>query len=74
MNPGKSKDDVEVLEVDTEFYMQFNPWKEPEGAKQVGKLKFSFHPMDIKTFEKKLQQPRFDEPVGFVSKLKAMLT
>lgn len=74
MNPEKSKDDVEVLEVDTEFYMQFNPWKQPEGAKRVGKFKFHFQPMDIKTFEKKLHKPRFDESVGFVSKLKAMLT
>lgn len=72
MNPAKSKDNVEILEVDTEFYMQFNPWKQPEGAKRVGNFKFDFKPMDIKTFDRKLREPRFDEPNGIVSKLKAM--
>ncbi|HLP52783.1 MAG TPA: phytanoyl-CoA dioxygenase family protein [Chitinophagales bacterium] len=72
MNPAKSKDNVEILEVDTEFYMQFNPWKQPEGAKCVGSFKFDFKPMDIKTFDKKLREPRFDEPNGIVSKLKAI--
>ncbi|HLP19104.1 MAG TPA: phytanoyl-CoA dioxygenase family protein [Chitinophagales bacterium] len=72
MNPAKSKDNVEILEVDTDFYMQFNPWKQPEGAKRVGNFKFDFKPMDIKTFDRKLREPRFDEPNGIVSKLKAM--
>ena len=73
MNPSKSTEDVDILEVDTDFYMQFNPWKQPDGAKRIGKLKYNFQPMDIKTFERKLHEPRFDEPVGFVSKIKAML-
>jgi hypothetical protein len=73
MNPGKSQDEVEVLEVDTEFYMQFNPWKQPEGAKRINRFRFKFEPMDIKTFENKLAGPRFDEPVGLMSKLKALL-
>ena len=74
MNPAKSMEEVEVLEVDADFYMQFNPWKQPDGAKHVGKLKYNFLPIDIKTFEKKLREPRFDEPVTLVAKLKAMLT
>lgn len=73
MNPAKSKEDVEMLEVDTAFYMQFNPWKQPEGAKCVRRFKFNFQPMDIKTFGQKLAGPRFDEPVGLVSRIKAML-
>lgn len=73
MNPAKSQEDVEVLEVDTDFYMQFNPWKQPDGAKRVRHFKFHFKPMDIQTFDKKLREPRFDEqPTGLVSKLKAM--
>lgn len=74
MNPTKSNEDVEILEVDTDFYMQFNPWKQPDGAKRIGKLKYEFKPMNIQTFEQKLREPRFDEPLGFMSKLKAMLS
>ncbi|MES2622261.1 MAG: phytanoyl-CoA dioxygenase family protein [Bacteroidota bacterium] len=74
MNPAKSKETVEVLEVDTDFYMQFNPWKQPEGAKRINELKYNFSPMDIGTFDKKLREPRFDEPMGFVSKLKAVFS
>jgi hypothetical protein len=74
MNPSKSKENVEVLEVDTDFYMQFNPWKQPDGAKRIANRPYHFKHMDIDMFKKRLAKPRFDEPVNFVAKLKAVFS
>lgn len=61
MNSAKSMETVEVLEVDTDFYMQFNPWKQPDGAKRI--KTFSYKPFKItaQQFDERLKQPRFDE-------------
>lgn len=76
MNPGKSKEDVEVLEVDKDFYMQFNPWKQPEGAKVVEKFKYQHRAITIEEFDKRMRQPRYDEKKqeGILSKLKAVFS
>lgn len=31
---------VEVLEVDVDFYMEFNPWKQPEHAKVLKTISY----------------------------------
>ena len=62
MDLSKDRSLVEVLEVDHNFYMKFNPWKKP--AKDVKRLySFKYEPFDmtIEEFEVKLKQPRFDE-------------
>ena len=76
MNPSVSKEDVNVLEVDHEFYMQFNPWKQPEGAKSVKHFKHASRFIDAAEFKRRLSAPRFDEPKqkGFVEKLKAVFS
>jgi hypothetical protein len=76
MNPGVSKEDVEVLEVDFDFYMQFNPWKQPEGAKKVKRFKHTTRFIDETEFRRRLREQRFDEPKpkGLVDKLKAVFT
>jgi ectoine hydroxylase-related dioxygenase (phytanoyl-CoA dioxygenase family) len=74
MNPSKSKENVEVLEVDTDFYMQFNPWKQPDGAKRIGNRVYHEQHLDPAAFKKRLSQPRFDEPANFVAKLKAVFS
>jgi len=76
MNPSQSKEDVNVLEVDHEFYMQFNPWKQPEGAKTIRQFKYQPRAIDIKEFKDRLKGPRIDEPKSksFVEKLKAVFS
>jgi ectoine hydroxylase-related dioxygenase (phytanoyl-CoA dioxygenase family) len=76
MNPAQSMEEVNVLEVDSDFYMQFNPWKQPEGAKIVRRFKHQSRPINMQEFKLRLQQPRFDEPKSknFVEKLKAVFS
>lgn len=62
MNPAKSKTKVEVLEVDKEFYMTFNPWKQPDDAKRLEIRKYKPFDMNYSTFQKKLFGLRIDEP------------
>ena len=38
MNPAKSQETIQVLEVDKDFYMEFNPWKQPENVKVINAL------------------------------------
>lgn len=76
MNPAESKEQVNVLEVDEEFYMQFNPWKQPEGAKVVRQFKHQPRAIDIQEFKLRLSKPRYDEPQpkNLVQKLKAVFS
>lgn len=53
---------VKVLEVDKEFYMQFNPWKKPgEGVKVVNEFPFQPFNMTADEFKGKLFGPRIDD-------------
>lgn len=73
MNLGKSKEDVEVLEVDRDFYMEFNPWKDPGNAKRVSSFKYQPKSISIAEFDKRLHGPRFDEaPKGLLSRIKSV--
>jgi hypothetical protein len=76
MNGAKSKNLVEVLEVDTDFYMQFNPWKQPDGAKRIRAFEYEPFKMTIPEFEKRLSQPRFDEnrPTPLLQRVKSLFT
>jgi ectoine hydroxylase-related dioxygenase (phytanoyl-CoA dioxygenase family) len=74
LDPSVSKESVEVLEVDREFYTQFNPWKKPEGMKKIKTLKFHFRPFTHKDFHKALKQPRFDEKTNFFQKIKTIFS
>lgn len=62
MDLAKDRTMVEVLEVDRDFYMKFNPWKKPaEDVKRIDSFKYVPFDMTIQEFEVKLNQPRFDE-------------
>ena len=76
MNPAKSQEEVNVLEVDRDFYMQFNPWKQPEGAKVVRQFKHQPRHINIEEFKARLKGPRIDEPKpkNFVEKLKEVFS
>ena len=72
MNPSVSHDEVEMLEVDIDFYMQFNPWKNPGNVKRVRRIPFKHRNIDEKEFADRLGAPGYDEPQrkNFMSKLK----
>lgn len=75
MDPATSKSEISVLEVADDFYMEFNPWKKPEGQKVLKKIPFTFQPIDEKMYLKKMKQPAFDQPQkGLFNKLKSVLT
>ena len=87
MDLSKDRSLVEVLEVDHDFYMKFNPWKKPaEDVKRLHSFRYEPFDMTIEEFAAKLKQPRFDEvahkpnrgrtetkasDLGFWSKLKS---
>lgn len=74
MNPGVSSTQVNVLEVDTEFFMNFNPWKQPEAPKKVGERNYESKPLSYPEFKKKLGGFRFDENPSFLQKVKAVFS
>ncbi|GAB5539476.1 MAG: hypothetical protein Salg2KO_15790 [Salibacteraceae bacterium] len=54
---------VQVYEVDHEFYMAFNPWKKPSNViKALESYPYIERNTDLKSFRKKLYGPRFDSP------------
>ncbi|MFT5860224.1 MAG: hypothetical protein ACI865_002332 [Flavobacteriaceae bacterium] len=64
MDLSKDRSVVEVLEVDKDFYMKFNPWKKPsEDVKRIDSFKYEPFDMTIEEFGAKLSQPRFDEKI-----------
>lgn len=62
MNPEAGDGKVQVLEVDKEFYMNFNPWKMPEGMPVVDTIDFEFKTLTEEEFASRLYARRFDEP------------
>jgi hypothetical protein len=76
MNAGENPNEVEVLEVDTDFYMQFNPWKQPDGAKRVRRFAHQPRPLTIQEFQVRMKSPRFDEsqPASLLGRLKAIFS
>lgn len=61
-NPTNPNGNIEVLEVDKEFYIQFNPWKFPANTKKVSEETFFFKPVNEQEFASRLYGPRFDRP------------
>ncbi|MBS1685348.1 MAG: phytanoyl-CoA dioxygenase family protein [Bacteroidetes bacterium] len=62
MNPAVSQSEVEVLEVDVDFYMQFNPWKNPGAVKRLRTIPYRYRPIDAQEFAQRLRGPAYDEP------------
>ena len=73
-DPTKPKE-INVLEVDHEFYMQFNPWMKPENVKKIATLPYTPRSLSVAEFKTDLQKPRFDIPAkGLLTKLRRLLT
>ncbi len=76
MDPSRSKELVHVLEVDTDFYMQFNPWKKPENVKVLKSFSYQPFAMSEAEFGNKIFKRRIDEPapLSFTQKIKSLLS
>ena len=74
VNPAVDKEKVEVLDVDTDFYMKFNPWMQPVGAKVINSFQHTPKKLTIEEFDKILKGKRFDEKSGFLSRIKDLMT
>ncbi len=74
MNPGVSQEIVNVLEVDHDFFMEFNPWKQPEGNKKLRELNYQHRDISYDEFKKRVNGPRFDEKLSFIQRMKAVFS
>lgn len=72
MDPSASMERIDVLETDVDFYMQFNPWKKPEGVRTLQSIHYKHRYIDTAEFDRRLKAPGFDEPApgGFLGRLK----
>lgn len=61
MDPQNNPNKVDVLEVDTDFYMAFNPWKKPENVKILRSFNYKPFNLSIKKYEEGLYNTRIDE-------------
>lgn len=62
MNPEKDKHLVEVLEVDKEFYMNFNPWKKPEhDFRIIDSFHFEVSDCNFEQFKQRLKAAPYDK-------------
>ncbi|MCB0510839.1 MAG: phytanoyl-CoA dioxygenase family protein [Chitinophagales bacterium] len=63
--------EIQVLEVQDDFYMEFNPWKKPEGVKVIKKIPFENKTITEQEFVSRLKAPGFDhEESGLLAKIK----
>ncbi len=74
VNPAVDKEKVEVLDVDTDFYMQFNPWMQPVGARVIDTFRHTPRPLTIGQFDKMLKGKRFDEKPNLISRIRELMT
>jgi ectoine hydroxylase-related dioxygenase (phytanoyl-CoA dioxygenase family) len=70
MNPSEKINRVNVLEVNQEFYMHFNPWKQPENAKWIKSIKYKPFQMNYRDFKKRLLSSRMDEKKSILDRIK----
>ncbi len=75
LNSQEASNKVKVLEVDREFYMQFNPWKKPENYKLLKEIDYQPFEMSFREFQKGIYGRRIDEPKqDWFSKLKEVFS
>ncbi len=76
MNTKESMSKIEVLEVDTDFYMQFNPWKDAKEAKRIRSFDYTPSQLTVDQFLQKMARKRIDEKSAnnLLEKVKAIFT
>jgi hypothetical protein len=74
MNTADDPNKVNVLDVDVDFYMQFNPWMQPQGVLVTRSFRFEPQQLTIQRFDTILKGKRFDEkPQGFLGGIRKLL-
>jgi hypothetical protein len=77
MDPSQP-DTIQVLEVDKDFYMEFNPWAKPKNYKYLRSLKFHQPFINEQEYLQKMKLPKIDElqtnRPNFLEKLKAVFS
>lgn len=75
MDLSKDRNKVEVLKVDHEFYMNFNPWKKPsKSLKRINEFEYTPFSISYSEFKGQIHGKRFDnynDKSGFVDKMKS---
>jgi hypothetical protein len=56
----KSKPKIDMLQVDEEFFFQFNPWKFPSGVKTIRQINYLPVALSRGDFDQIMKSPRFD--------------
>lgn len=74
MNQAEDSTIVNVLQVEQDFFMEFNPWKQPTDFKKVGEVPFKQKNLSYDEFKKKVNGPRFDEKPSFMQRMKAVFS
>lgn len=60
---GSLPDTIQVLEVDKDFYMEFNPWAKPGKVKKLRSFKLNQPLINEEEYLRRMNLPKFDEPV-----------
>ena len=56
-------DTIQVLEVDKDFYMEFNPWAKPKNPKVLRSFKLDQPLIGEAEYLRRMKLPKIDEPV-----------
>jgi hypothetical protein len=77
MDPSQPET-IQVLEVDKDFYMEFNPWAKPKNVKHVRSFKLNQPLINEQEYLQRMKMPKIDEPqvsrTKFLEKLKAVFS
>ncbi len=60
---GSMPDTIQVLEVDKDFYMEFNPWAKPKNPKVLRSFKLDQPLIGEAEYLRRMKLPKIDEPV-----------
>ena len=75
LDMNENPNEIQVLEVQDDFYMEFNPWKKPDGVKVIGQVPFVNCQISENQFIEKLKAPGYDQAkLGFFQKIKQVFS
>jgi len=69
LDKSKNANRVTIFETDQDFYMEFHPWLQPQGKREIRTEPYSPRKVSYEEFLKGLRGKRFDERTGFIEKL-----
>jgi ectoine hydroxylase-related dioxygenase (phytanoyl-CoA dioxygenase family) len=72
MDASISANEVQILEVSDDFYMEFNPWKKPENVKVLKKIPYQHQFITEEEFVKRINNKAFDQEKNWIDKLKTV--